>query len=71
MLGPIVEELADEYEGKAIIGKMSTEENPNTPQEYGIMSIPCLKFFKNGEVVGEMIGVRPKEEINEKIDSLL
>ena len=71
MLGPIIEELAEDYEGKAVIGKMSTEENPNTPQEYGIMSIPCLKFFKNGEVIDEIVGVKPKEEISEKIDSLL
>jgi len=71
MLGPIMEELAEDFEGKAIIGKMSTEENPITPQQYGIMSIPCLKFFKNGEEVSELIGVRPKEEITEKISSLL
>ena len=71
MLGPIVEELAAENEGKVKIGKLSTEDNPEMPQRYGIMSIPCLKFFKNGEEVGELIGVRPKESIQAKIDELL
>jgi thioredoxin 1 len=71
MLSPIIEELAEEFEGRAVVGKLSTEDNQIAPQKYGIMSIPCLKFFKNGEEVSELIGLRSKEEIQEKIDNLL
>jgi thioredoxin 1 len=71
MLTPVVEELAEEFAGKVKIGKLSTEDNEETPQKYNIMSIPCLKFFKNGEEVAEMVGVRPKETIQAKIEELM
>jgi len=71
MLTPIIEELAGEYEGKVKIGKLSTEDNEETPQKYGIMSIPCIKFFKNGEEVDELVGMRPKESIQAKIEELI
>jgi thioredoxin 1 len=71
MLSPIIDELAEEYEGKVKIGKLSTEDNIEMPQKYSIMSIPCLKFFKNGEEVGELLGMRPKEVIENKIEELM
>lgn len=51
MVGPIVEELAKEYEGKVIVGKMDVDENVDTPQVYGIRNIPTILFFKDGQVV--------------------
>lgn len=71
MLAPILEELEVAYEGRVKMGKLSTEENELMPEKYGIMSIPCLKFFKNGEVIDELIGVKPKELIEEKIKDLM
>jgi thioredoxin 1 len=68
MLGPIIEELAVEYEGQVKIGKLDVDANQVISQKYGIMGIPAVKFFKNGEVVHEITGVQPKEVIQEKIE---
>lgn len=70
-IGPIIEELSKEYEGKAIIVKMNTDENPITPTNYGIRSIPTLLFFKNGQVVDKLIGAVPKPNIKAKLDALI
>ncbi len=69
MLGPVIEELAGDYEGKAVIAKLNVDENPNTAAQYGIRSIPTLLIFKNGEVVDQMVGAMPKNMIAEKIDA--
>ncbi|MCG8376765.1 MAG: thioredoxin [Chlorobiales bacterium] len=69
MLGPVIEELAGEYEGKAVISKLNVDENPNTAAQYGIRSIPTMLIFKNGEVVDQMVGAMPKNMIAEKIDA--
>lgn len=58
-IGPMIEELSKEYEGKAMIVKVNTDENPVTPTNYGIRSIPTLLFFKNGKVVDKLIGAVP------------
>ncbi len=71
MIGPIVEDLAKEYEGKAVIGKLDVDENPEVCEEYGIRNIPTLLFFKNGEVADKIVGAAQKAALKEKIDSLL
>lgn len=71
MLLPIVEELADEYEGKVKIVKMNVDEAENTPVQFGIRNIPTLLFFKNGEVVDKQVGAAPKPTLAAKIDALL
>jgi len=71
MVGPIVEELAKEYEGKVIVGKMDVDENVDTPQEYGIRNIPTILFFKNGQVVDKQVGATQKAVLAAKIEALL
>ena len=71
MVGPIVDELAQEYAGKAEIGKVDVDNNQDISVEFGIRNIPTLLFFKNGEVVDKVVGVVPKEQLKEKLDALL
>ena len=71
MVGPIVEELAKEYEGKVIVGKMDVDENVDTPQVYGIRNIPTILFFKDGQVVDKQVGAAQKAVLAAKIDALL
>jgi thioredoxin 1 len=71
MIGPIVEELANEYDGKVKIGKMNVDQNRETPMKYGIRSIPTLLVFKNGEVVDKLVGAVPKSTISGKLDAQL
>ncbi|NLV91996.1 MAG: thioredoxin [Firmicutes bacterium] len=71
MIAPIVEEIAKEYAGKAVVGKLNVDENPNTAGKYSVMSIPTLMFFKNGEVVDQIVGAQPKQNITEKLDAHL
>ena len=68
MLGPVIEELAGDYEGKAIIAKVNVDENPGTAAKYGIRSIPTMLIIKNGQVVDQMVGAMPKTTIAKKID---
>jgi len=67
----IVEEVAKEFEGKIRVRKVNVDDNPGISGKYEILSIPALKFFKNGEVVDEMIGLQPKEVLSEKIKNLI
>ncbi|MEJ2004732.1 MAG: thioredoxin, partial [Cyclobacteriaceae bacterium] len=60
MIGPVVEELASDYDGKVVIGKVNVDENPNVSVKFGIRSIPTLLVFKNGEIVDKQIGAVPK-----------
>ena len=71
MIGPVVEELAGEYEGKAVIGKLDVDSNPVVASSLGIRSIPTLLFFKNGELVDRQVGVVPKAALAEKLDKLI
>ena len=71
MVTPIVEELAEEYAGRVVIGKMNTDENPTVPGQFKIMSIPTLLLFKDGQIVAKSIGARPKQALAEMIDGAL
>ena len=71
MVGPVVEELAKEYEGRVIIGKLDVDENVETPNQYGIRNIPTILFFKDGQVVDKQIGAAPKAALAAKVESLL
>jgi thioredoxin 1 len=71
MLSPIIEELSTEYEGRVVFAKMNTDESPVTPGQFGIMSIPSLLLFKDGEVVDRTVGMRPKAALEEWIDGVL
>lgn len=68
-VGPIVDELATDLEGKAIVGKVNVDDNSETPQTYGIRSIPALLIFKNGEVVDKLVGAVPKSQLLEKLEA--
>ncbi len=69
-IAPIIEELAEDFEGRAKIGKMDVDNNPKTPQEYGVRSIPTLLFFKGGEVQEQLIGALPKGKLAEKLEAI-
>ena len=71
MLGPIVEELSKEFEGKLVVGKLNTDDNPQTASKYNISAIPTMLFFKGGQVVDQMVGVHSKKDIKTKIESLV
>ena len=68
MVGPVVEEIAKEYEGKAIVGKLNVDHNPKVATDFGIMSIPALLFFKNGQVVDKQVGAVPKHVLVNKLE---
>ena len=70
-ISPIIDELATEYEGKAVIAKCNVDECDDVPMTYGIRSIPTLLFFKNGELVDRHVGMTTKADIAAKIDKLL
>ncbi|MAV64084.1 MAG: thioredoxin [Candidatus Marinimicrobia bacterium] len=71
MLTPIIDELAKDFEGKAIISKVNVDNSPNIAQKYSIRSIPSILFFKDGNVEEQMVGVVPKEEITKTINDLM
>ena len=71
MIAPIIEELANEYEGKAIIGKLDIDSNQESSVKYGVRSIPTILTFKDGEIVDRQVGVVPKEILKNVIDSQL
>ncbi len=71
MVGPIIEELAHEYEGKVNIGKIDVDENTEVAEQFGIRNIPTILFFKGGELVDKQVGAAPKATFVTKIESLL
>ena len=71
MVAPVVEELAEEYEGRISFAKLDVDQNPKTAVKYGIMSIPTLLIFKKGEPISQIVGFRPKEELKRSLDTAL
>ena len=71
MLGPIIEEVATDFEGKALVGKVDVDNNQQISVDYGIRNIPTVLIFKDGEVVDKIVGVAPKEVIAEKLNAYL
>ena len=69
MIGPVVEELAGEYEGKAVVGKVDVDSNPALSAKFGVRSIPTLLVFKGGEVVDKQVGAVPKSVLSQKLDA--
>lgn len=67
MVGPVVEELSKEYEGRAVVGKLNVDHNPKVATDYGIMSIPALLIFKNGQLVDKQVGAVPKHILDGKL----
>jgi thioredoxin 1 len=71
MVGPVVDELHKEYEGKALVGKVNVDFNPKIATDYGIMSIPALLYFKDGKLVDKQVGAVPKHILAGKLDAQL
>ena len=71
MVGPIMEELSNDFEGKAIVGKLDVDSNQEFAAKFGVRNIPTVLVFKNGELVGRQVGVAPKSEYTEAINSAL
>ncbi|HLV40310.1 thioredoxin [Xanthomarina sp.] len=71
MVGPIIEEISKEYEGKAVVGKVDVDANQEFAAKYGVRNIPTVLVFQNGEVVGRQVGVAQKSVYTEAIDALL
>ena len=71
MIGPVIEEMANEYEGKAVIGKVNVDLNSGVSAQFGVRSIPTVLFIKNGKVVDKSVGAVPKAVLEEKLNSLM
>ena len=71
MVAPIIEELANQYDGKIVVGKCDVEDNEELAAEYGIRNIPTIIFIKNGEVVDKIVGAQSKAKFEEKFEALL
>jgi len=71
MLGPVIEDLAAKYDGKALVGKVNVDDEPQLAQRYGVMSIPTVIFLKNGKEIDRKVGVMPEEAFTEVLDKNL
>lgn len=71
MMAPVLEELATEYADKLVVGKLDVDQNPEAAQKYGIMSIPTLLVFQNGEVVKQLVGFKPKSDLVAQLNSVV
>lgn len=71
MLAPIISELAEEYDGKIVVGKCDVEENDDIAIQFGVRNIPTILFFKNGQLVDKMVGAANKAKFDEKFKTLL
>ncbi|HXJ99430.1 MAG TPA: thioredoxin [Gelidibacter sp.] len=71
MVGPIIDQISEEYDGKAVVGKVDVDANQEFAGKYGVRNIPTVLVFQNGEVVGRQVGVAPKKAYTDAIDALL
>ena len=71
MVGPVISELATEYDGRVTVGKCDVEENEDLAAEFGIRNIPTIIFFKGGQVVDKIVGAQSKTKLQEKFEALL
>jgi thioredoxin len=71
MISPIIDEMAEKYDGKVVIAKCNVDDSTEVPMKYGIRNIPTILFFKNGELVDRVVGAVPKDELESKIASLV
>jgi thioredoxin 1 len=71
LVGPIVSEMAEQYKGKAVVGKVDVDNNPGISIKYGIRSIPTILFFKKGELVNKQVGAVPKSNLINKLEEIL
>ena len=71
MLAPVIERIAQANDGKLVVGKMNVDENPDTPQHYGIQGIPTLLIFKNGDLAGQLVGYQSQENIQKAINEVV
>ncbi len=71
MVGPIIDEISQEYDGKAVVGKVDVDANQEFAAKYGVRNIPTVLVFQNGEIVGRQVGVAPKDTYKEALDTLL
>lgn len=70
-IAPILEEIARDYDGRLVVGKLNTDDNPRTPMKFGVMSIPTLLFFHRGRLVNQVVGAVPKKDILARVEPLL
>ena len=71
MMNPVIAELSEEYEGRAVIGKLNVDDNPNVPTQYNVRGIPTFLIFKNGELKDKVVGAQTKQVLKDKIEALL
>lgn len=71
IVGPVVQEIGDEYKDKAVVGKLDVDHNPESARKYGIRNIPTILYFKGGEVVDKQVGAVPKQVLVQKLEALI
>lgn len=71
MIGPAIEEMSGEYEGRAVVGKVNVDMNPGVSAQFGVRNIPTVLFIKNGEVADKSVGAVPKAQLTSKLDAIL
>lgn len=71
MVGPIVEEIGKEYDGKVVVGKLDVDSNPATAQKFGIRNIPTLLYIKGGVIVDKVVGASPKQVLVKKLEAIM
>lgn len=69
LMSPVIEELSSEYAGKAVVGKLNVDDNPEVPSNYNVRGIPTFLFLKNGELVDKVVGAQTKQFLKDKIEA--